>query len=77
MEAQGERRYSSYSFVTSALDGVSGKRHSPAALHSRAKDRRYALDRRLGGLSEVVWTQRLEKISSAGDRTSFSQSYSP
>jgi hypothetical protein len=25
-------RYSSYSFSTSALDGVSGQRHAPAAL---------------------------------------------
>jgi hypothetical protein len=28
----GERRYSSYSFMTSALDGVSGQRHAPAAI---------------------------------------------
>jgi hypothetical protein len=28
----GERRYSSYSFSTSALDEVNGKRHAPAAL---------------------------------------------
>jgi hypothetical protein len=28
----GERKYSSYSFMTSALDGVSGQRHAPAAL---------------------------------------------
>jgi hypothetical protein len=28
----GERRYSSYSFSTSALDGVSGQRHASAAL---------------------------------------------
>jgi hypothetical protein len=27
-----ERRYSSYSFLTSPLDGVSGQRHAPAAL---------------------------------------------
>jgi hypothetical protein len=30
--AWGQRRYSSYSFLTSALDGVSGQRHAPAAL---------------------------------------------
>jgi hypothetical protein len=30
--AWGERRYSSYSFSTSALDGVSGQCHAPAAL---------------------------------------------
>jgi hypothetical protein len=28
----GERTYSSYSFLTSALDGVSGQCHAPAAL---------------------------------------------
>jgi hypothetical protein len=28
----GERRYNSYSFSTSALDGVSGQLHAPAAL---------------------------------------------
>jgi hypothetical protein len=28
----GERMYSSYSFLTSALDGVSCQRHAPAAL---------------------------------------------
>jgi hypothetical protein len=28
----GERRYSSYSFTTSVLDGVSGQLHVPAAL---------------------------------------------
>jgi hypothetical protein len=33
MEAQGERKYSSYSFTTLALDGVSGQRHAPAALY--------------------------------------------
>jgi hypothetical protein len=32
MEVLGERRYSSYSFSTSALDGVSGQLHAPAAL---------------------------------------------
>jgi hypothetical protein len=30
--AWGERRYNSSSFSTSALDGVSGQRHVPAAL---------------------------------------------
>jgi hypothetical protein len=29
----GERRYSSYSFLTWALDGVSGQHHAPAALY--------------------------------------------
>jgi hypothetical protein len=30
--ALGERVYSSYSFLTSALDRVSGQRHAPTAL---------------------------------------------
>jgi hypothetical protein len=32
-KALGGERYSSYSFLTSALDGVSGQRHAPAALY--------------------------------------------
>jgi hypothetical protein len=35
--------------MTSALDGVSGQSHAPAALYPRWKDPRYPLDRRLGG----------------------------
>jgi hypothetical protein len=35
---QRERKYSSYSFVTSALDGVSAERHAPTALYPRGKD---------------------------------------
>jgi hypothetical protein len=31
--AWGERRYSSYSFMTSAVDGVSGQHHAPTALY--------------------------------------------
>jgi hypothetical protein len=31
-------RYSSYSFLTSALDRVSGQRHAPAALNLGGKD---------------------------------------
>jgi hypothetical protein len=50
-----ERRYSSYSFTTSALDGVSGQRHAPAALYPRGKDPRYPLDRKLGGPQSRSW----------------------
>jgi hypothetical protein len=42
-------RYSSYSFLTPALDEVSSYRHIPAALYPREKDPRYRLDRRLDG----------------------------
>jgi hypothetical protein len=41
--------YSFYSFLTSALDGVSGQHHAPAALYPRGKDPRYPLYRGLGG----------------------------
>jgi hypothetical protein len=42
---KGRGIYSSYSFLTSTLDGVSGRRQAPAALYPR-----YPLDRRLGRL---------------------------
>jgi hypothetical protein len=45
----GERRYSSYSFLTSTLNGVSGEHHATAVLYPRVKDSRYPLYRRLGG----------------------------
>jgi hypothetical protein len=34
-DTKGESKYSSYSFLTSALDGVSGQLHSPAELYIR------------------------------------------
>jgi hypothetical protein len=36
---RGERQYSSYSFLTSALDGVSGQRHAPTALPPPPRER--------------------------------------
>jgi hypothetical protein len=46
----GEKRYSSYSFLTSALDGGEWSASRPGrALYPRGKDPRYPLDRRLGG----------------------------
>jgi hypothetical protein len=44
---EGDKQYSSTLSLTSALDGVGGLRHAPAAL-SRGKTR-YPLYRRLGG----------------------------
>jgi len=44
---EGEYRYSSTLSLTSALDGVGGKRHAPAALSPG--NTRYPLYRRLGG----------------------------
>jgi hypothetical protein len=75
--AKGERSYCCYSFLASALDGVSGQRHAPAMLYPQGKDPRYPLDRRLGGeASELVWAQRLdeESYASAEDRTPVVQS---
>jgi hypothetical protein len=46
---QGEAEYSSYSFLTSSLDGVSGQRHAQTALNPRGKDPRYPLDKGLVG----------------------------
>jgi hypothetical protein len=64
--ALGESMYSSYSFTTSTLDGVSGQRHAPDALYPRGKDIR----QEAGWAPEPVWTQRLQEKSfaSAGDR---------
>jgi len=45
----GWEDHSSYTSLTSALDGVSGQCHAPAALYHRGKDLLYLLDRRLGG----------------------------
>jgi hypothetical protein len=51
MEAHGgERRYSSYSYLTSALDGGEWSASHPSrALYPQGKDPWYPLDRRLGG----------------------------
>jgi hypothetical protein len=49
MEAHGGEEYSSYSCMTSALNGVGGQRHALAALYPRGKDPRYPIDRMVGG----------------------------
>jgi len=48
--------------LISALDGVSGQRHAPAALYSKGKDRRYPLDRKLGGLKAGLDKKALPEI---------------
>ena len=52
--------YSSTLFVTSAIDGVGGQRHAPAAL-PQGKRTRCSLYRRLGG--PQGWFGRVRKIS--------------
>jgi hypothetical protein len=80
MEALGgERRYSSDSLTTSALDGVSGQRHAPAALLLHGKGRLVPIVQEAGWAPEPVWTQRLEEKSfaPAGDRAWIARSSSP
>jgi hypothetical protein len=79
MEAQGERKYSSYSFTTSALDGVNGQPYTPATLYPRGKDPLYALDMRLGGPQSRSGNEVRGKnpLASAGDRTSIARWSSP
>jgi hypothetical protein len=72
----GERRYSSYSYLTSALDG--GERS--ASRFGRAlpsgKGPLVPIGQGAGWAPEPVWTQKLEEKSSvsAGDRTTVVQS---
>jgi hypothetical protein len=63
-----DRAYSFYSFLISALDGVSGQHHAPAALYPRERTPVHiVLEARWA--SGLVWTQRLEEKfpASAGD----------
>jgi hypothetical protein len=76
--AWGKRRYSSYSFSTSALDGVSRQRppHPGPAL-APGKWPPVPTVQETGWAPEPVWTQRLQEklfFASAGDRTSNARS---
>jgi hypothetical protein len=69
MENQGGEEYSSYSFLTLALDGVSGQWQIPAALYPRGKTP--DVNWIVGWASKLFWTKRLKEklFASAGDRT--------
>jgi hypothetical protein len=72
MEALGgERRYSSYSFTTSALDGGEWSAPRPGRALPPGKGPPVPIVQEAGWAPEPVWTQRLQEISSApaGDRT--------
>jgi hypothetical protein len=58
MEPQGEGICSSYSFTTSALDGVSGRRHALASLYPPV-----TIGQETGWAPELVWKKRLEEKS--------------
>jgi hypothetical protein len=62
----GGEGYSSFSFLTSALDGVSGQRHAPAALYP-GKGPPVRIVQEAGWATEPVWTQRLQEKFLASD----------
>jgi hypothetical protein len=66
-----ERRYSSYSFLTSALDGGDWSASRPGRDLPPGKGPPVPTGEETGWAPEPVWTQGLEKKSSAsaGDRT--------
>jgi hypothetical protein len=78
MEAQ-ERMYSSYSFLTSALDGGEWSALRPGRALAPGKGPPVPIVQEAGWAPEPVWTQRLEEKSfaSSGDRTSIARSSSP
>jgi hypothetical protein len=75
----GERRYSSYSFLTLALDGGEWPASYPGCTLPAGKGPRYALDRRLDGPQSQPRHRgkRKNPFASARDRTLIAQSSSP
>jgi hypothetical protein len=74
--AWDERRYSSYSFLTSALDGGEWSASRPGRAIPPGKGPPIPIVQEAGWALEPVWTQRQEEKSSASvrDRTSVVQS---
>jgi hypothetical protein len=75
----GGRRYSSYSFMTSALDGGDWSASRPGHVLPPGKGPPVPTGQEAGWAPEPVWTHRLEEKSSspAGYRTSIAWSSSP
>jgi hypothetical protein len=76
----GERRYSSYSFLTSALDGGEWSASRPGRTLPPGKEPPVPVGQEAGWAPEPVWTQGLEeeeKSAPVGDRTSIARSSSP
>jgi hypothetical protein len=73
------RRYSSYSFTTSALERGEWLASRPGRALAPGWGPPVPTVQEAGWVPEPVWTQRLEKKSfaSAGDRTSIARSSSP
>jgi hypothetical protein len=77
MEAHGgERRYSSYSYLTSALDGGEWWASRPGRALPPGKEPLVPIGQEAGWAPEPVWMQRLEEkfSTSVGDRTPVVQS---
>jgi hypothetical protein len=72
----GERRHSSYSYLTSALDGGEWSASRPGRALPPGKEHLVPIGQEAGWAPEPVWTQKLEEKSSAsvGDRTPVVQS---
>jgi hypothetical protein len=75
----GERRYSSYSFATSALDEGEWSASRPGRALPPGKGPPVPIVQEAGWAPEPVWTQRIEEkyFASAGDRTPIARSSSP
>jgi hypothetical protein len=74
-----ERKYSSYSFTTSALDGNKWSASRPGRALAPGKGPPVPIVQEAGWAPGLVWTQRLEEKSffSAGDRTLIALSSRP
>jgi hypothetical protein len=77
--AWGERRYSSYSFTTSELDGGEWSASRPGRALPPEKGPPVPILQEAGWAPEPVWTKKLEEKSfaPAGDRTPIAWSSSP
>jgi hypothetical protein len=78
MYVWGERRYSSYSYLTAALDGGELSASRPGSALPPGKGHPVPIGYEAGWAPEPVWKQRLEEKSSSpvGDRTPIVQTSS-
>jgi hypothetical protein len=69
--AKGDRMYSSYSFLASAIDGGEWSTSRPGRSSPMGKGLPVLIRLEAGWASEMVWTMRLDEKSftSAGDET--------
>jgi hypothetical protein len=73
---KGERKYKSYSFLTSPVDGGNWSASRPGRALPPGKAPPVPIVQEAGWASELVWTQRIEEksVASTGDRTPVAQS---